>query len=311
MPTSTPPAARREPVSGIAARPEPHDLNGRRTWLWRYTPADEVRGRVLLVHGFRGDHHGLEGIARCLAAAGVEALVPDLPGFGRSRPFAHRHDVRGYATWLRALCDGLGAGGEPVAVLGHSFGSIVAAHAVAAGLATDRLVLLNPIALAPCAPRDLAGRTRRIDAGTRLSLGYYRLAATLPEAAGLALLRSRPVVRLMSEVMATTHDRQLRRFIHAQHRDHFSDFASRRVVLESFDAASRHDVAEVAASIATPTLLVAGSRDLIARPRDERSLVGRFPAARLEFLDGVGHLVHYEAAGPAAGLVADFVAPRP
>ena len=41
---------------------------------------------VLLVHGFRGDHHGLEIIANYLLKLipNVSIISPDLPGFGRS-----------------------------------------------------------------------------------------------------------------------------------------------------------------------------------------------------------------------------------
>src|SRR4029453_19558650 len=82
----------------------------------------------------------------------------------------------------------------PSALLGPSFGSIVAANAVARGLAPERLVLVNPIG-APAleGPRGVM---------TRLAVLYYRAAAAPPEQAGFALLRNGAIVRVMSGTMA-------------------------------------------------------------------------------------------------------------
>src|SRR5690606_21304401 len=107
-------------------------------------------------------------------------------------------------------------------VLGHSFGSIVAAAAVAGGLPTPRLVLVNPIG-APAleGPRGLL---------TRLGVFYYWAGARLPRALGDALLRSRLIVRIVSVSMAKTKERALRAFIHDQHDTYFSRFADRDVL---------------------------------------------------------------------------------
>ena len=81
---------------------------------------------ILLIHGFRGDHHGLSAIAGALV--GYQALIPDLPGYGKSAEFADEHNLDNYAAWL---VDYVKALGTDVIVAGHSFGSLVvaAAHA--------------------------------------------------------------------------------------------------------------------------------------------------------------------------------------
>jgi len=256
---------------------------------------------VVFVHGFRGDHHGLEPIAARLQ--GVRVIAPDLPGFGESTPMAGAaHDVDGYGRWLAAFLAHTGLGGRAV-VLGHSFGSIVVAHAAAAERVTaPALVLVNPIgAPALQGPRGVM---------TRLAVLYYRLGADLPEPIGFALLRNRAVVRLVSVTMAKTRDPELRRFIHDQHDAYFSAFADRRVVLEAFRASVSHDVSEVADRIRTPTLLVAADRDDITPIEAERELARRLPDARLVELDRVGHLVHYEKPAEAAAAITAFLAER-
>ncbi|HIY64770.1 MAG TPA: alpha/beta hydrolase, partial [Candidatus Agrococcus pullicola] len=55
-------------------------VDGVATVWFEYGPES---GRPLaFVHGFRGDHHGLETIAAHLP--GYRILIPDLPGFGES-----------------------------------------------------------------------------------------------------------------------------------------------------------------------------------------------------------------------------------
>ena len=246
---------------------------------------------LVLVHGFRGDHHGLEPVVAQLP--GFRIVSPDLPGFGESATFTGRpHDIDAYADWLAAFIGAIGIDG-PYALLGHSFGSIVAANAVARGLAPERLVLVNPIG-APAleGPRGVM---------TRLAVLYYRTAAALPERAGFALLRNGAIVRVMSVTMAKTRSKPLRRWIHDQHDRYFSAFGDRDAVLEAFRASVSHDVSEFAADIHVPTLLVAAERDDVTPLEAQRRLVTLFPDAKLEVIPEVGHLIHYETPGDAAG----------
>ncbi|RII95819.1 alpha/beta fold hydrolase, partial [Clavibacter nebraskensis] len=105
---------------------------------WEYGPADAPQV-VVVVHGFRGDHHGLEPVVAQLP--GVRILSPDLPGFGDSTPLVDaRHDIAGYSAWLRAFVDATGT--RDATALGHSFGSIVVAAALADGLPSPRAVLV-------------------------------------------------------------------------------------------------------------------------------------------------------------------------
>src|SRR5690606_5562532 len=107
---------------------------------WTYGPHD-AEVTVIAVHGFRGDHHGLEPVLGFLPEARV--IAPDLPGFGETSPLPGRtHDLDEYAGWLRDFAAAVAPG---AVILGHSFGSIVASAAVAGGLETPSLILINPI----------------------------------------------------------------------------------------------------------------------------------------------------------------------
>ncbi|GGI46963.1 pimeloyl-ACP methyl ester carboxylesterase [Agromyces flavus] len=278
-------------------------VHGSDTAWWEY--GDPGAPTIVMVHGFRGDHHGLEPIVAKLQ--GYRLIVPDLPGFGASSTFAAgAHDIDGYAAWLAefvGVCgasDAAAAGGsDGFALLGHSFGSIITAAAVAAGLAPRELVLVNPIG-APAleGPRAIM---------TRLAVGYYRAAAALPEKLGFALLRNRVIVRVMSVTMAKTEEPALRRFIHDQHDRYFSAFGDRDAVLEAFEASVSHDVREYAPSIAVPVLLVVAEQDDVTPLAAQRRLQPLFDDATLAVIPGVGHLIHYETPAEAAGHIRVFL----
>lgn len=289
-----------ERVAPASGRAREVALSSGTTRYWEYGEAPGAGGlTVVMVHGFRGDHHGLEPIVAHLP--GLHIVSPDLPGFGASDPLAGRHDIDGYAAWLREFASVV-AGSGRLAVLGHSFGSIVTSAALAAGLQADDVVLVNPIAAPALAgPRGIL---------TRLAVFYYWAGARLPERAGFALLRNPAIVRVMSVAMAKTRDRGLRRFIHDQHDRYFSAFANRAVVLEAFRASVGSDVSEFAARIPQPTLLVASDRDDITPVAASKRLVTLFPHATLRVIPGVGHLIHYEAPAAAAGYVRDFLEAR-
>ena len=274
---------------------------GSTTRFWDYGDPDAAT-TLVLVHGFRGDHHGLEPVVAQLD--GIRLVSPDLPGFGASTPLTEAaHDIDGYGRWLRAFVAALDVRGRLV-LLGHSFGSIVVSGTLAGRSAQDALlpdavILVNPIGQpALRGPRGVL---------TRLAIFYYWLAAVLPERLGFALLRNRAIVRVMSEAMAKTKRPALRRWIHDQHHRYFSAFSDRRVVLEAFRASVSHDVSEYAARIPEPTLLVAAVDDDITPIEAERRLRTVFPDARLVEIAGVGHLIHYEKPVEAATAIRGFL----
>lgn len=279
-------------------------LGGGTVAYWTYEPLEttpETR-TILVVHGFRGDHHGLLRVADQLPE--MRIIMPDLPGFGSSEPFGQdQHSVERYGQFIADFMAALDLGPDTV-LLGHSFGSIVAAHFVASHpAAVNPLILVNPIA-APA----LEGPK---GAMTRLAVLYYRLAARLPRGLGLALLRNRVIVRVMSETMAKTRDRGLRGFIHGQHHAYFSSFADRDSLLESFTASVSHHVAEVAGELKLPVLLIAGEKDEIATLPDQHRLMALLPDGNLKVIPGVGHLIHYETPEPAAGHIRSFLKDHP
>ncbi len=185
---------------------------------------------VLLVHGFRGDHHGLEIIANYLLKLipNVSIISPDLPGFGRSADLPDgtqdettqgEDNINAYVAWLNDFVKHTNPAREdaqplPLHLVGHSFGSIVtSAFAAAHPNSLALLSLINPIS-----EPALEGSQR---VASRLASLYYRAGAALPEKIGYPLLRSQLITRASSEVMMRTKDKAMRRFINGQHAAYF------------------------------------------------------------------------------------------
>ncbi len=270
-------------------------MGGGVTAYWEYGPAD-ADTTVVAVHGFRGEHHGLEPVVAHLP--GIRVISPDLPGFGETPSLPGvTHDLDAYVGWLRDFVAAVAPG---AIILGHSFGSIVVSAAVAEGMPAPLVILVNPIG-APAleGPRGVL---------TRLAIFYYWAGARLPERLGDALLRNKAIVRVMSVSMAKTRDRELRAFIHDQHDTYFSRFADRDMLRDAFVTSVSHDVSEFAERIAQPTLLIAAERDDITPIEAERRLAKRFPDAELVEIPDVGHLIHYETPAVAADAIRRFLA---
>jgi pimeloyl-ACP methyl ester carboxylesterase len=249
-----------------------------------------------MIHGFRGDHHGLEPIVAELGAD-VHVVIPDLPGFGISESLPSPADINAYASWLSGFVNEISA--ERAVILGHSFGSIVVGAALAADLPNKRAILINPIAAnALKGPRGFM---------TRLAVLYYKAAAALPAKSGYALLKNKAIVRVMSETMAKTKDSNLRQWIHEQHDQYFSLFASRDSVLEAFETSVSNDVSQFAPQIHQELMMLVADKDDITALPEQKLLAAQIPGTRLEIVEGVGHLVHYEAPDFAARHIRDFL----
>lgn len=243
--------------------------------------------RILLVHGFRGDHHGLLALAGALPNA--ELVIPDLPGYGKTPAFEGEHNLENYGSWLREF---VSRAGSFDLVVSHSFGTLVLASAFGQGFQA-KSVMLNPIT------------TRASDTGgigNKLAQSYYRLGEQAP-----SLLASPLVVRGMSVMLAKTSNPRNRAFIHEQHARYFSGYRDPRVVTEGFRAASGGSVLDFESSIQSELLLVAGEKDIVAPVAQTAELHKRLPNSQLAVIPRVGHLTHYETPAEVADHIERFV----
>jgi len=281
----------------LEIRHERVSILGSETHYWVYGP-DDASTTIVVAHGYRGEHHGLEPVIAQLRD--VRVIGPDMPGFGESTPLTEvDHSIAGYARWLGAFVDALGLTGTAV-ILGHSFGSIISTYGIAHGtVAAPKLILINPIA-APATSGPNAFLTN-------LTVWFYGFTMKVPKRLGEWLLRHWIVVQVMSSSMAKTRDKALRRWIHDQHHTYFGNFSDRATVVDAFNASVSTDVSAVGDRIAIPTLLIGAELDLITPVDALHALQQQMPDATLHVIPDVGHLIHYEKAPIAAGYIIDFL----
>ncbi len=278
------------------------EVGGARVRTWLYPAAGPQHGIVLAVHGFRGDHHGLRRLVNALPHHTV--IVPDLPGFGASTPFTDpcfTHSAPGYVPVVTELAEVLDLPASTV-LLGHSFGSVVAANTVAARPELfSRLVLVNPI----CRPALQTSASQALS--TAVVAGYYELSAVLPRRLGEAILRARLVVDITTAAMLTSRDPSVKEYVRDQHRTYFAAFSDPETLLSAYLSSITHSVRDVASTITIPTLLVAGEKDPLGSVKGQQRLAAMIPDAQLDVIPDVGHLIHYETPASAAAFVENFL----
>lgn len=265
------------------------------THWWEY-PSSARAETLVFVHGFRGDHHGLQLIADALPEYRI--LIPDIPAFGSSTSWPSGvTSIDDYGRWLRAFLAATQS--DDSVVLGHSFGSIVVTNALR-GVRTAPIILVNPIS-----QRVLTGPKR---VAAALAALWYAVGRVLPAGLSSAWLGNPLFVRAMSEMLAKSRNPVLRRWIHDQHARYFSSYSDRDSLVSAFTVSTTATVADYATQIDASVLLIAADRDDITPLDAQRAIQQEFPDAELHVLEDVGHLVHYEKPIETAAVIRDFLA---
>ena len=66
------------------------------------------------------------------------------------------------------------------------------------------------------------------------------------------------------------------------------------------------DLTKELSRITVPTLVISGTNDVITPPAEARRMARGIPGARLELLDGAGHMLMLERAETIDSLITDF-----
>jgi pimeloyl-ACP methyl ester carboxylesterase len=279
-----------------------------------------VRERALYVHGLGGASTNWTDLAGLLAVR-FEGWALDLPGFGRSQPPARSYSVHGHG---RAVIDVLErlrdlpgeAAGRPVHLLGNSLGGLVSV--LVAARRPDLVASLTLVS--PAMP-------------------VYRVPPAFSRALLLLLLPGIPALaeRRISGIEPEEHVRSMVRMcfgdpkrvpreritqaveeMRERAEQPWADRAltrSMRGLLTSYLRPGRTNAWRLARGLRLPTLIVWGTRDLLVDPALAPRLAATVPDARLQLLEGVGHVAQLETPEPVAravlALAEDCVAEQP
>lgn len=273
-----------------------HKITESGTHYWIYND-DSKKPTIVMIHGFRGTHHGLELIAKNLN--NYRIIIPDLPGFGETIVLDEIHSLENFVKWLKNFLSELGLQTPPY-LLGHSFGSIVTGEFVAKNPdSVKKLIIVNPIGIPALTGSKIIM--------TKLTNFYFWLGKILPAKFATRWLSSKIIVLIMSSVMAKTRNKKTRKYIHNQHLTYFSTFANSKSLIEAYKTSTQHSVRESAPHIFIPTLIIAGDRDDITPIDKQFELNELFPKAEIKVIKEVGHLTQYEKPQEVAGYIRDFL----
>jgi len=265
-------------------------------WFYPATTAESsVAKNLVLVHGYRGDHHGLEAFAGGLTDFNVYS--PDLPGFGTSDPLGVTHNLETYSIWLKDFVEAIHL--TKPAVVGHSFGTLVVSACDSTYDIFESVILVNPVG-----GGRMKGVSKFLLAFVKF---YYWLAHVIPAAIGIKMAKTYLLVDSMSAFTTKTKNKELRQWIKQQHRSHFNSFANSQVVWESYLASTGNVVTPYVAKISKPVLMIAAALDEITPVYKVKEIAESMANAEVYEIKGCGHLVHYEAAQEAVDVINKFL----
>lgn len=247
---------------------------------------DPAQPSVVFIHGALHDHSGWTLLARWCAHHGHNALALDLPGHGRSAGPVLA-DVQALADWVLAALDAAGAQpGRPVAVVGHSMGSLIALE---------------------CAARAPERITRLVMVGTaypmKVSQALLDTAASAPLKAidmvnsfSIATLAAKPSYPGPGMWLHGSNRALMRRILNGPN----ATGCAVNLFHHDFSVCDRYDHGlEAAAQVRCPVTLVLGDKDQMTPPKVTRELATALKARVLMLPTG-----HTQMAEDPDGLLA-------
>ena len=254
-------------------------MDDHRAPLHRTVDGGPGAGRVVLVHGF-SQTLGSWGAVGGRLARRWEVVRVDLPGHGGSG---------GIRVGFEEAARLLGEAGRDGVYVGYSLGGRLCLR-----LALDRPDLVRGLVLLGASPgiAEAAGRARRRDDDEALATGIERdgVAAFLDRWLAGPLFATLPAAAAgREERLANTP-------------------AGLASALRRLGTGVQEPLWDRLATLAPPTLLVAGALDAKfgAVAREMAAAIG--PAARVALVPGAGHAVHLERPDATAELVEGFLA---
>ena len=259
-------------------------VSGHEAYVYTGTrPIVPGRPAVLFVHGAGNDHSVWALQSRYFAHHGFNVLTPDLPGHGRSggKPLA---EVQAIADWLAALLEA--ARVERATIVGHSLGALAVLEMASRHHArVVRIALLGPGVPMPVSEALLAAARADDPGACDMIVGWSHAPARQiggNPAPGMwmtgnalrLLQRSRPGVLYVDLMACHTY-------------------------VQGLDAA---------ASVRCPSLVVLGSRDLMAPPKSAAALIERLADPRVVTLADGGHAMMAEQPDAVLDALRGFVA---
>lgn len=263
---------------------------------WTYHP--EKRPTIVMIHGFTGSHEGFGYIIPQLE--NFRVIAPDLPGFGVSTITRQNWSIDAIARLLNQFVEQLNLP-EPPYILGHSMGGLVVASMLAQNpeLYHHQATLISPV---PTAIRR--NESRKL--GAVLGAWQYSIGHRFP-VLGPRLVQSKPISRLVTEMIMTTSDAELQRKIRAHHYKNLEYISSIAFYAHLHRDINHRGAIDYANQLKKfEILLIIGDNDSVTPIREQQKFIDAIEPVKVVVLPGVGHLAHYERPNEIAAAIREF-----
>ena len=246
---------------------------------------------MILLHGWAVSAYLWRHNIPALAAAGWRVYAPDLPGHGLSDAPAARgsYTLASMSASTELLLDALGV--ERAPIMAQSMGARIAVEVSRHHPArVSRLALFGPVGFGDVPERQA-----------------YASFVPAPPGALPALLVTRQVVEIVQRrvhgKLGWFTERDIDEYWAPSQ---FPDIVRAQLqMLREFDWAPHKEGA--LAALQVPTLVVFGTLDRTVRPAHAERLVAAMPHARLEWVEGGGHVVMEEVPERVNEMLIEFL----
>ena len=216
---------------------------------------------LVFLHGVGGGHHAWEAQLPYFSGLGYPSHAWDQPGYGHS-PIVEPYDLEHVSASLARLIESLGR--EPVVLVGHSMGGLIAQETYA-----RHPKLIKALALCFTSPAFAGGSSDFTKQFIAARIGPLDEGKTMAQIAAKLIPTMGSNSKLAEQIMAGVPPDTYRKAVK---------------LLTPFDR--RKELA----SIKVPTLVVAGSEDKTAPPAVMEKMAQKIPGAEYVLMQGCGHL---------------------
>lgn len=216
---------------------------------------------LVFLHGVGGGHHAWEAQLPYFAAQGYPSHAWDQPGYGHS-PAVEPYDLEQISLALKRLVVSLG--GEPVVLVGHSMGGMIAQETYA-----RHPELVKALALTFTSPAFGGGSSEFARQFIAARIGPLDEGKSMAEVAAQVIPTMGSNSKLAVQVMSGIPPETYRKAVH---------------LLTTFDRR------KALGSIKVPTLVIAGEKDHVAPPAMMEKMAQKIPGADYVLLTECGHL---------------------
>ena len=228
-----------------------------------------ARKNLIFIHGFRGNHLGLEQLASFFSQDAYNIYIPDLPPAGGSS--LTRYDKDSYADFLASYIKTNQI--EKPILIGHSLGSIIAAATAEKfpDLISKKIVFMSPISEKPAK--------------------FFAMLTPLT-----AVLPNRLIGFITTKYLFVPHDKNL-----------FRHTLKTTYLCGVFSAAKfsvSHSISDF--NLKKQALFLSGETDRLIPRKKTEAAVKKYRATS-KYIQNAGHLINYESPATAAKIIKDFI----